>query len=422
MGSRISFVERMSSGKLTRLAATQSVSSLCRHVQPLTVDMPISKAVETLRQSNLSSLPVVSGSRLVTMLPESALATRLMPYSEEDQQRIGSSPLSVILDSFLNSTMSIPILSRDETLENARIYFGLNPEESAVGVIDEFRTYQGVLSRYDLLAYKLKTLAPARVGGMATPLGVYLTDGVESGGVGNLGLFLAGATLTTLYAVAMVILNGLDIFSLAHHIDINGMIERPLTHLIPGYAVTIVTSIQTVLPLLTMLLLLRLIPVAGYHAAEHQVVHCIERGEPLIPKIVARMPRPHPRCGTNLVSAVLLFGACLSVFTVMLQSASAAIVPAGLLTLITWRQVGTFLQQYFTTKPASDKQIASGIKAGEDLLSKYRQDVNRRAKWPLRVWRMGFIQMIAGTMAPTSIVFLTAKFFPVVQPYLQGIY
>ena len=43
---------------------------------------------------------------------------------------------------------------------------------------------------------------PPRLGGMATPLGVYLHDGVSSGGAGFWGLFLTGVTLSLLALTA----------------------------------------------------------------------------------------------------------------------------------------------------------------------------------------------------------------------------
>jgi hypothetical protein len=91
------------------------------------------------------------------------------------------------------------------------------------------------------------------------------------------------------------------------------------------------------------------------------------------------------------------------------------------MTLLTWRQVGTFLQQYFTTRKASRKQIASGIAAGEDLLAKFRQNTNRTVKLPLRIWRMGFLQMFAGVGIVAGLFWILSKIFPQLHPYLQGI-
>ena len=188
----------------------------------------------------------------------------------------------------------------------------------------------------------------------------------------------------------------------------------------PQYAASFVEDIQVLVPLFFMLLLLRVIPVAGYHAAEHQVVHCIERGEPLLPDKVASMPRPHPRCGTNLVAAISLFGVCFSIFA-GLWSYSSAIVPAAIVTLLTWRQVGTFFQQYFTTRKASPKQLASGIAAGEDLLRKYRLNTNRTAKMPLRIWRMGIVQMCCGLGLAWAAFWALSFFVPALKPLLQSL-
>ena len=45
------------------------------------------------------------------------------------------------------------------------------------------------------------------------------------------------------------------------------------------------------LALTLFLLLMRVSRLAGYHAAEHQTVHAMERNETLVPEIVCRMPR-----------------------------------------------------------------------------------------------------------------------------------
>ena len=63
----------------------------------------------------------------------------------------------------------------------------------------------GVLSRG--VSY-LPPAPPPRLGGMATPLGVYLTDGVSSGGAGFWGLFLSGVTLGCLGLMAQALVQG----------------------------------------------------------------------------------------------------------------------------------------------------------------------------------------------------------------------
>src|SRR2546423_10530097 len=61
------------------------------------------------------------------------------------------------------------------------------------------------------------------------------------------------------------------------------------------------------LPFPLFLLFVRALPLVQYHAAEHQAVHAMERGEPLDPEIVRRMPRVHPRCGTNIMAGGMVF-------------------------------------------------------------------------------------------------------------------
>jgi len=186
-----------------------------------------------------------------------------------------------------------------------------------------------------------------------------------------------------------------------------------LTRHSAGLGNVVLIDLRTTLSYPLMLVLLRLVPIAGYHAAEHQVVHCIERGEPLLPQVVARMPRPHPRCGTNLVGAVTLLTIFLLVFTAIAQNIEVGLMGALVATLALWRWVGSFLQQYLTTRPASLRQIESGIRAGEEILAKYRQGgMTRRGRFLLRVWRMGLVQILAGSSLVLGIMWLLTDLFP----------
>jgi hypothetical protein len=92
-----------------------------------------------------------------------------------------------------------------------------------------------------------------------------------------------------------------------------------------------------------------------------------------------------------------------------LGSSDSAVLGA-LCTLFTWRSFGAFLQQYFTTRPASDRQIASGIKAAEDLQHKFLMTEPRRPTILRRIWCMGMPQIILGTTVTTSAVYLLLSF------------
>jgi hypothetical protein len=149
------------------------------------------------------------------------------------------------------------------------------------------------------------------------------------------------------------------------------------------------------MPFLVLLLLVRFTTVAGYHAGEHQTVWAIERGEPLTPESVARMPRPHPRCGTNLVVGLMIFE--------ILRDFSPHI--AFIAAVLFWRRLGTFVQLYLSTRPATRKQLESGIRAGKELLERYRENPVGLAAAPLhrRIWNLGLLQTIIGVGIGTTL-------------------
>lgn len=158
------------------------------------------------------------------------------------------------------------------------------------------------------------------------------------------------------------------------------------------------------LPIVSLILLFRLSPLAGYHAAEHQVVHALERDEPLIPDVVSRMPRVHPRCGTNLGVAISIFS---SVFLFFFrcqwlpseeERASVATLLAAVATLFLWRPLGSFAQQYITTKPATVEQIQSGIDAANELLDRFSTAEHRQATPWSRLRSSGVLHVMAGAL------------------------
>ncbi len=244
---------------------------------------------------------------------------------------------------------------------------------------------------------------PPRFGGMATPLGVYLHDGVSSGGAGFWGLVLTGMTMSCLALLAQVLAHVFSHFASAH-LPALGLWESRLPFGLPLW----LSAISPWLPLPFVFLLLRLVPLSGIHAAEHQVVHCIERHLPLSVDSVRTMPRVHPRCGTNLFAGFTLFLLLfLGVFTLtqaaawqLLDSVTLAAMLSGPFTLIYWRRVGGWVQQYFATRPATDSQITGAITAAEQVLSCHQRRLERRERprfLPLRrIWTAGIAQILVG--------------------------
>ena len=248
---------------------------------------------------------------------------------------------------------------------------------------------------------------------MATPLGVYLTTGAVSGGAGTVALLLMGLTMFTVHLLCQ----GLGEAASASWTAAFG---DPLR----AFAPPLRMALAEVLPYLThiglFLLLLRLSPIAGYHAAEHQVVHAIERSEPLVLETVRDMPRVHPRCGTNLVAGMLILlvvGYGLNPFLF-----EGSFLLSALLAFVYWRSLGGWLQQHFTTRPATDRQIESGIRAARELLEQHGRAPYAPGRPPLRLWRMGFLQIMSGSFIGLGLfhlaLYLSPELHRALTPYL----
>jgi uncharacterized protein YqhQ len=159
---------------------------------------------------------------------------------------------------------------------------------------------------------------------------------------------------------------------------------------------------------------MRLIPLSGIHAAEHKVVHAIERGEELLPSTVSRMPRVHPRCGTNLAIGASLF---IGLGTMELPIGSALkLMIAGVATLLLWRPLGNAMQFYVTTKTPTDKHLAMGIRSGKELLAKYATDGSRRVSVFQRIVNSGMIHVIVGSNIAFWLYYLISVLFHFPEP------
>ncbi len=276
------------------------------------------------------------------------------------------------------------------------------------------------------LAALVEHAAPPRLGGMATPLGVYLHDGVSSGGAGFLGLVLTGATMSLLALTAQVLTHALSRAALVHLPGL-GVWESRLPYGLPA----LLAAISSWLPLPFVFFLLRLVPLSGIHAAEHQVVHCVERQALLSIDMVRTMPRVHPRCGTNLFAGFTLFLlSFLAVFTLtqaaawqLLDSVTLAVLLSGPLTLVFWRRVGGWVQLYFATRPATTSQIAGAIDAAEQVLSRHQRLLERGESLrflPLRrLWAMGLGQILCGYAAVIALLTGAELLWPGLTRWLQ---
>lgn len=236
------------------------------------------------------------------------------------------------------------------------------------------------------------------ISGSAMPTGVHLSDGsvrtssnweLVLTGMGILGL--GGLSAAFSYVIIWAL-------GYAEHVPTVPMLLGILVQ-VPANLAAWQIGIDMIL-FTVFLIVLRVSPLAGYHAAEHMTVTCIERFGYVDVDRVREMPRAHARCGTSLLTGVLPV-----VFVAIpLMGALPPELgwPLTVLVLITgWRlryRTGWFIQQYFTTKPPTERQLAAGIRSGQRLLARAERVAGVPTSPGHRFWQRGIAQMVLGVV------------------------
>lgn len=326
------------------------IGTLCQPVVPVGIESSLQLAAERMRDLGLPALPVSEGPRVIGALDERDL-TQALSTGFEETASVSSLPLT-----------KLPMLFASATGAEALRVFE-EQRAPCVVVVDQHMNLVGMLTPSRLFPHIPRGIRPPLVGGMATPVGVYLTNGAQFGGVGWIALALTGLFLACVHLATI---------NATHWIGV-AMARAN----IPGNLIEACVGFGSILLFLGAI---RLAPLAGYHAAEHMVVHAIERGEDLHPDIVKRMPRVHPRCGTNLAAAMsLFFGIAFGNWLGDVPKSwgdprELQLLVALLVTMFFWRPLGSFIQYWFTTRPPNRRQIDAGIRAGKDLLAKFENN------------------------------------------------
>ncbi|CAN5463468.1 hypothetical protein BH11ARM1_BH11ARM1_01490 [soil metagenome] len=330
----------------------------------------IERAIAELRRSGNGLVPIVSDDRVVGVLTEYSAGAALGEGVDTLEPVSSISRETPLIRSYMTGA------------EALRLFEQLNT--STLVVVDDQDRLMGLLSPSDLYPRRLFPPRPSSVGGMATPFGVYLTNGAIGAGASNFALMTTGFLMFAMMTVGQIV---------AYFLLVQFLSDQSPQWLVDGLSATI--------PLGIFLLLMRLLPLSGTHAAEHMVVHAIERGEELHPDIVRRMPRVHPRCGTNLAVGAGIFCGILSIPGVDFQ---ILLIPAFLVTMYSWRRLGSIAQSVITTKTPNEKQLQSGLKAGNDLLEKFSKSSVTVPSVPVRFWRSGLLQVMMGSMTCFGVV------------------
>lgn len=365
-----------------------------RPIRALGPDSRLGEAMEMFRMGPYRVLPIVANpdadtaTELLGVLTESSLVAALIATEGSERIRLRQMPV-LYLSETPPETLAIGLRASEAAERLDATGF------DALPITDYQGRYLGMVARSDLAQELIRPFRPPMVGGMATPIGVYLTTGGVTGGVSSLALGLTGFSMSLACLVTGLLSPSVSDF----------------THALPtALQPTVNLLAQSALQIGLFLGLIRFSPMAGYHAAEHQVVHAIERGEPLLIPVVRQMPRVHPRCGTNLAAGIALFWTLGATLEPLVGSFSFVL--SGILALTYWRTVGSWMQEYVTTRPATDPQLESGIRAANELLERYGPVAHQTVPPHVRLWNMGFLQISAGFFVGYALLALLAHLFP----------
>jgi CBS domain-containing protein len=371
------------------------VAEKLQRVTPAYPDDSLLRAAELLTQGGAGVLPIVAMGEPVGVLTETRLREAIGAGAH------WSDPVAQWME---EAFLPVPI----ETPVEDALPLLIRTAQPALGV-DAWGRYVGVVSAASLIGRPIAPVSVGTIGGMATPMGVYLTNGIVRAGAGDFALALTGALLFVLFLIASwIVVGGAQWVQTRFGIPLLSYYDSPYAY--TWLASDLMGLLLRVSEFVLFLLLMRALPIAGTHAAEHMVVHAIERGEPLVLEVVRRMPRVHPRCGTNLVAGIALFLGLANFLQGMVPEMSEtrdlALLFALVLTVMFWRPFGELLQWLATTKPPTDRQLLQAIRVGEQLLQRARPYGGVMPSFGIRLLRSGLLQILAGAWGALALVSL----------------
>ncbi|NIM05357.1 MAG: DUF1385 domain-containing protein [Armatimonadetes bacterium] len=375
------------------------VKNVMRDVPVLSPMDSVARAMGLMQTHSLAALVVVWEGRPVGIFSEPALLEYEEGLVKKDWESLPALRVGEVM------APSPASLSEKETLSQAAEVFRAH-RLPVLPVVDERGVYCGTISRQDVLAAICKVVSPGPLAGMATPLGVYLTNGRVRAGAGDVGLFLTGVFLALLWTLSSGLLN---VICLA----VQQWTPLPLLAIREGLAtflnahyfshVRLWAAVFLFGQLAGFFLLMRLLPLAGTHGAEHQVVHTIEQGEELTPQVVLSHTTVHPRCGTNLVAMMMVIGMGIYYFTIVKPTDAYSLVfyvsLVVIIALLLRQRIGAVLQWLITTRRPSEKQVVGAIRVGKELLERCQLQQGQGAGFFERVWNIGLLQVLAGVVS-----------------------
>lgn len=352
----------------------QSIRLIAVPVSAVALDKPASQWLSRLGHQAL--LPVVDQHKKL----QGVLRQDLLQFAPvvHEQAEFLMIPLPAVLKAEQDIKAALPLFEQ----------FNL----PLIPIVDNKGRYTGECASYTQW-FRLQhgLLRPSRIGGFATPFGVYLTSGIYRSGPDWKEIIATGLLFG-------LVVYGLDWFALLGFSILAAI--WPTLNLLNTWQEILIHTGFTIIGLFA---LMRFTPLSGLHAAEHMTVSAIEQDLVLDSANVRTQSREHRRCGTNLM--VLLGSVQMLIFSIV--AFLGQMNPAGLLlysliwmglTLRFWRTIGLWVQRNFTTKPPTDAQLHNGIQAGQDLLEKFMKNPHPTPTVWQRLWNSGLFPLMGSSL------------------------
>jgi len=340
---------------------------------------PVTKLPELYKEANTDTLPVINmGGKITGIVSEYDLA-QVVPELSLDQKGYQS-------DIKVYDIMTPKVWVETKNADISHLFDKIHKMHTRViPIVEKNGVYTGnSIIRTKLIAYLTRLIKPNSLGGLATPFGVYITDGVHQAGTGNFGLFATGVLLG-LILVFVENISGIAIKTF----NIN-MTNPALIPIIFGAQLAL------------FIMILRLTPLVKIHAAEHKTINAIEQGMPLTLETVKMQPKEHKRCGTNIMVLLMGIQFIILIFIGYIKNLSSIfqfifLFTGFMVVFSNWHSWGMLMQKYITTVNPPDSYIYNGIKTGEEILNKHKDDYSAEPPSFLRkIWCMSLIQILAG--------------------------
>ncbi len=233
-----------------------------------------------------------------------------------------------------------------------------------------------------------------RISGSAMPGGVFMSTG-NARSAGDLVLLGTGMSIATLGALGLVLTFAISwVLQQVYGIPFAHVLLMFQTRVDPDVGPWVDVGLNLIM-LFSFLVLMRISPLSGYHAAEHKVIGAIEQfGEPKL-EYAQMMPRAHRRCGSNLLAGVLPLLLLAEPLWRVSPLLSMAVVFFGWMFRF---HLGYLIQAIFATKEPSARQMEAGLEAGKRILKRWREGAGERIPPLVVFWRRGLAQMFAGML------------------------